>query len=217
MTSELDTLLDPLETGPRRPQGGPDSWLRDWCWTKRESRCLMPIQQHEAKMSDSLFFLGCRSLGALKAAHQAIQNYEQSVAESGKTVGTSLIKYSTELAEPDEAPSKSGSSDTIYRAFTWAPLGNSYSKMFQIWSALKPEEYLSVDKLASRLGLSVGQVQARFSKLSARIRRVASDEELAPHPRTALGIMVDIAYSPQGTSHRLTNDGRAAVQRYLKQ
>jgi hypothetical protein len=74
---------------------------------------------------------------------------------------------------------------------------------------------LPLEALAGQLKLYISQVQARFSKLSARLKRVATPAELADHRKTALGLLVETAYAAETTSHRLTPAGRAAVRRYL--
>lgn len=156
-------------------------------------------------MANVRFFLGCSSIGALEAASRAAEEYEQGQAGLNQILAEPL---EPEAAEPD-------GTDTIYRALTWGPLGLSYTALLTAWYDTPPNAYLPLDALAERLKLSIAQVQARFSKLSARLRRVATADELVDHPKTALGLLVEVAYSADTTSYRLTPAGRAAVRQYL--
>ncbi len=87
--------------------------------------------------------------------------------------------------------------------------------MLSAWFDTPSNAYLPLDALADKLKLSVAQVQARFSKLSGRLKRVATEAELVDHRKTPLGLLVDVAYAADTTSYRLTPAGRAAVRQYL--
>jgi hypothetical protein len=155
-------------------------------------------------VTDVLYFLGCRSIGALEAAGRAAEEFERQT----NTQQIPTEPLDTEAAEPD-------GTDTIYRALTWGPLGVSYTAMLSAWYDTPRNAYLPLDALAAQLKLSVAQVQARFSKLSGRLKRVATAAELVDHRKTALGLLVEIAYAADTTSHRLTPAGRAATRQYL--
>jgi hypothetical protein len=155
-------------------------------------------------VTDALYFLGCRSIGALEAAGRAAEEFERQ-ASVQPAPG---VLPGAEEDEPD-------GTDTVFRALTWGPLNASYERMFAAWYDTPPNAYLPLEALAGQLKLYVSQVQARFSKLSARLKRVATPAELADHRKTALGLLVETAYAAETTSHRLTPAGRAAVRRYL--
>ena len=151
------------------------------------------------------YLLACNSIGALQAAAAAAERYEQKAKEAQE-----------DFAEPAPSVDGAGEVDTIYKALTWGPLGQSYNAMFETWLAQPEQAFLSIERLAEEVELSVSQVQARFSKLSGRLRRVASAEELEKSPKTALGLLVDAAFDAAGSpSHRLTPAGRVAVRRYV--
>lgn len=172
------------------------------------------------------FLVSCSSLGALEAATRAIDAYESfhqvpaltaemSIDEIPDYLGNEKADVDDHGADdvPDPEPDLA---DTIFRALTWGPLGQSYSNVFTEFLKTRPDNgYLSVPKLAAHLNLSVGQMQARFSKLSGRLGRVATAEQRAAHAKTALTMMFDIAYTATNTEYRLTKAGRQAVGRYL--
>jgi hypothetical protein len=166
-----------------------------------------------------LFFVSCSSIGALEAATRAIEVYEgaQMPLVTDETDVQSLPdNEETEVDDTDIPDEEPDLADTIFRALTWGPLGKSYCDAFMEFLKLElGGGYLPVPTLAARLNLSIGQVQARFSKLSARLGRVATASQRAAHSKTALTMMFDIAYTAANTEYRLTAAGRQAVVRYL--
>ena len=169
-----------------------------------------------------LFLVSCSSIGALEAATRAIDAYEGGLAplmtdeteiESLPDIGPVEVDDTGK----DDVPDAEGDlEDTIFRALAWAPLGKSYSDAFtQLLAPRQGDGYLPVPTLAAKLNLSVGQVQARLSKLSARLGRVATDSQRAANPKTALTMMFDIAHTATNTEYRLTAAGRKAVVRYM--
>jgi len=150
------------------------------------------------------YVLECTSAGALAAAALAADEYDL----EAETRQIAAEQAGNDRDDPPEA-------GTIYKALTWGPLDSSYSAMLQAWLDAPASSFLLLDALAAKLNLSVGQVQARFSKLSARLKRVATPAELAGHKKSALGLLVETAYAGETTSHKLTPAGRVAVRRYL--
>lgn len=155
-------------------------------------------------MDNVLLLLSCPSIGSLEAARRAAAEFERQA---------SMPQVPPEPPET-EAEEPAGT-DTVFRALTWGPLDASYTRMLTAWCDTPANAYLPLEALAKQLGLTVAQVQARFSKLSARLKRVATQAELADHRKTALGLLVETAYAADTTSHRLTPAGRAAARRYL--
>jgi hypothetical protein len=124
---------------------------------------------------------------------------------------------------PDEAPTISAFPDgataelaqRIYKGLTWRPLGLRYQQMFQVWLDAPSGEAVKIEDLATRLNTSVEHLRANLSKLSARMKRIATTEEIA-NVRTPFQLLADIEYDARNSSqHRLTAAGKEAARKYL--
>jgi hypothetical protein len=75
---------------------------------------------------------------------------------------------------------------------------------------------VKLEDLASRVGASSDKVTAHLSKLSARMKRIASPAELKAFSKAFL-LLADIEPTPDGSKqYRLTPAGRVAVCQWLK-
>ena len=119
-------------------------------------------------------------------------------------------------AVPGASSAANGLADRIFKGLTFAHLPRPYREILAAWLGLPAGEFLPVTKLAGRIGVSRDQARAMISKLSARMKRTAKPADLEDK-RTALQLLVDLAYDEENSSsHRLTQAGRQAVERYLQ-
>lgn len=108
----------------------------------------------------------------------------------------------------------SGSAERIFQGLGWARLGPGYEKILRTWLDAGAA-YTKVDDLAEAVAVSLVQIRSMISKLSGRMKRIATDDEIK-NLRTPMLLLVDVHYDEKGSSrHRLTAAGREAVKRYL--
>lgn len=126
---------------------------------------------------------------------------------------TAVVAPTPQVPDVEANKEDAAVSARIYSGLTWRPLGTAYERLLDCW--LDAPDFLGVELLASKVGVSIEQIRAMISKLSGRMKRFASPVE-RERLRTALMILVDIEYDVRGSSqHRLTPAGRLAVRRYL--
>ncbi|NBB42440.1 hypothetical protein [Sphingobium yanoikuyae] len=105
--------------------------------------------------------------------------------------------------------------DRIITALKAAPLPTIYGEYLRV--LLDADDYLDIRAIATKLNISPTQIGAMASKLSARLKKVATATELRDL-KTPLNMLVSIRYD-QGSkeaSHQLTDPaGRTAAQRFL--
>jgi hypothetical protein len=104
----------------------------------------------------------------------------------------------------------------ILKGLTWGPLGPRYNAILGAWFEAAPGQAVRIDELAKTLHATSHELRANLSKLSARMKRIATPEEAASL-RTPFLLLADIEYDEKNSSrHRLTPAGREAVRQYLK-
>lgn len=149
---------------------------------------------------------GLTSPEEVAVAWQAVQQHRQAQAKSPAQVSNSP---SGELDGPTTALAS-----RIYRGFTWRKLGPAYADIFrELLEAPKGQE-VKIEDLATKLGVTVNVVKARLSKVSGRMKRIATPEEIA-RETTPFKLFADIGYDGKSSQYRLTPAGREAAKRYL--
>jgi hypothetical protein len=107
------------------------------------------------------------------------------------------------------------SSERIFRGLCLAPLGPPYRRIFEEWLKTPESEVVGLEELAARTGASIEEVRARTSKLSGRMRKIATPEEIATL-RTPFLLLADLTYDEKNYArYALTRAGRQAVRRFL--
>ena len=104
----------------------------------------------------------------------------------------------------------------ILSALKTSKLPQVYDEYFTV--LYKTSDYRDIRSIAADLNAKPAQIGAMASKLSARLKKVATSTELRDLA-TPLHLLVSIRYAPgtKEASHKLTDPaGRAAVARYLK-
>jgi hypothetical protein len=105
----------------------------------------------------------------------------------------------------------------ILRGLRIVPLSAPYTRILRAWyEGGRPEDgYLHIRDLARVAGISSDQARAMISKLSSRMRRIATPADLQAL-KTPLRLLVEVDYDESNSSlHRLTRAGRLAVAEYL--
>jgi hypothetical protein len=103
----------------------------------------------------------------------------------------------------------------IYKGLTMAPLGPRYKAMMDVWLAAPAGHAVTVVDLAKKVGCSDIEMRASLSKLSARMKRIATPQEAASL-RTPFMLLAEIEYDETNSSrHTLTPAGREAARKYL--
>jgi hypothetical protein len=155
-------------------------------------------------MTCSFSITGLASPEEVAVAWQAVERYRQSNAAlaGAPSPVQSLDATTAALAQ------------RILKGLRLGPLGPHYDAMFKEWLA-EADRPLPIDDLARRVGATRNEVRARLSKLSGRMKRIATPEEIATLSTPFL-VLADIEYDQSNSSsHRLTAAGREAVRRYL--
>ena len=105
--------------------------------------------------------------------------------------------------------------ERIFQGLTWAPLGADYDSILQGLLNAPSGQFVTLAQLLTATGSTRQQFQARLSKLSGRMTRIATPEESATM-KTAFLLLAEIKRVGNNSKHyRLTAAGREAVARYL--
>ena len=140
-----------------------------------------------------------------------------SLAEAGHLL-EAQSRYRATMGESPASsmPSHDDSADRITAALGSAPLPQVYGDYLRV--LFDAPNYLDIRAIAAKLNISPTQIGAMASKLSARLKKVASANELRDL-KTPLNLLVTIRYdqATKEASHKLTDPaGRDAVTRYLE-
>lgn len=140
-------------------------------------------------------------------AWQAVAQHRQAQTKSPMDIQNSAT------GEFDGATA--GLAQRIYKGLTLAPLGPQYQQMLQEWLDAPKGELVKIEDLAEKLDAPIEVLRARVSKLSARMKRIATPEEIET-VRTPFMLLSDLKYDERKFArYRLTPAGREAVHRYL--
>lgn len=158
-------------------------------------------------MNASFSINGLLSPAEVAVAWQAVTQYRQgqpkSAAEGNRP----------ETGEIDEATAVLA--QRIHRGLTLAPLGTRYQQMFQVWFDAPEGEAVKIEDLSAKVGASIEELRASTSKLSARMHKIATPEEMATL-RTPFLLLADLKYDENRMArYTLTPAGREAVRRFL--
>lgn len=149
---------------------------------------------------------GLQTPAEVAVAWGAVEQHRQAQTRpstEGPIIPAHLDRATAELAQ------------RIYKGLTWRPLGPRYREMFEAWLTAPSGEAVKIEDLATRLNTSVEHLRANLSKLSARMKRIATAEEIA-NVRTPFQLLADIEYDARNSSqHRLTEAGKEATRKYL--
>lgn len=155
-------------------------------------------------MEPSFSITGLRSPEEVAVAWKAVENYRHAKAAPAGPPST--------LQNLD--PATAALAQRILKGLRLGRLGPKYDAMLKAWLA-QPDRPLPIDALAKKTGATIQEMRARLSKLSGRMRRIATPEETATLSTPFL-LLADIEYDERNSSsHRLTAAGRAAVGLYL--
>jgi hypothetical protein len=104
----------------------------------------------------------------------------------------------------------------IYRGLTLpVRLEGRYLQIFGEWLAAPPGAPVKIEDLAKKVGATIEELRANTSKLSARMRKVATPEEVA-NLRSPFLLLADLTYDERRMARfALTSAGRDAVRKVL--
>jgi hypothetical protein len=158
----------------------------------------------EAILNMSFSIEGLISPEEVAVAWQAVQQHRQakSPAQVSNSPSGELHGPTAELAS------------RIYKGLTWRPLGPTYAEIFRELLDAPNGQEVKMEDLVTKLRATGDEVKARLSKLSGRMKRIATPEEIA-RVRTPFMLFADIEYDGKSSQYRLTPAGREAAKRYL--
>jgi hypothetical protein len=142
------------------------------------------------------------------AAGHALEQHRQGQAKSPAQTGNAP----SPAGEIDEATAELAG--RIYKGFTWHQLGPHYAAIFETLLDAPEDQAIKLESLATQLKSTVDEVKARLSKLSGRMKRIATPQEIA-RVKTPFTLFADIEYDGTSTQYRLTQAGHEAAKRYL--
>lgn len=152
---------------------------------------------------------GLRNVQEVAAAEQAVRTFrEHQVTEPAKVDITATEALPTGLADRIQR---------IHRGLTRpGPLPAIYGAELRVLYEAGTEA-INLEAIASKVGVSASEVTAHLSKMSARMKRIATPAELEALPKAFL-LLGDIEPTDDGSSkkYRLTLAGREAVRRLLR-
>jgi hypothetical protein len=151
---------------------------------------------------------GLQSPVEVAVAWQAVEQYRQS---QGKPSTKNSGSVSQQIDQATVAVAQ-----RILNGLTYGPLGPRYRATLSEWLDAPKGEAVPIEELGKRIAANKFELRAILSKLSARMKRIATPEENASL-RTPFLLLADIEYDERNSSrHRLTAAGREAVRLYLK-
>lgn len=149
---------------------------------------------------------GLTSPEEVAVASRAVEHYRQ-------TQTNSPAQYDNSSASELDAAT-GALADRIRRGFTWRALGPPYEAIFRELLDAPVGQAVKIEDLAKKLGASFDEIKARLAKLSGRMKRIATAEEIA-RLRTPFMLFAQIESEGGATQYRLTQAGREAAKRYL--
>lgn len=148
-------------------------------------------------------FVGVRSIAEANAALVAVERFRE--AQAG-----------TQIEDP-HAPSAldGGRVLRILNALSWRKLPSDYGRLFRVLLDAPEGQPVKIDALAEAISASsVGRVDTMTQKLTGRIKKFATAEELAS-VRRPFNLIITATYEKDAPAFQLTDEGREAVQRFL--
>jgi hypothetical protein len=153
-------------------------------------------------MTDSIF-IGVRNLAEANAALLAVEQLRRS-------------QPATHVENPP-APSAldCGTAQRIFNALAWRKLPADYRRFFRVLLDAPEGEPVKVEAVAKKIGASsVGRVEAMTAKLTGRMKRFATPEEISNVPKP-FNLLIASYNDQESHEYQLTAEGREAVLRYL--
>lgn len=146
---------------------------------------------------------GLQSPNEVLVAWQAVEQYRQSGSKPETSSAQQVDQATAAVAQ------------RVLKGLNLGPLGPRYQKILETWFNAAPNQAVTVEDLQAAVGASNVEIRANLSKLSARMKRIATVEEAASL-RTPFLLLAEIQYDERNSSrHRLTTAGREAVRQYL--
>jgi hypothetical protein len=103
----------------------------------------------------------------------------------------------------------------IYKGLTSAPWGPRYDQILQELLDAPEGEVVKIEDLEKKLGATIRELRASVSKVSGRMKNIATPEEIE-NLRTPFLLIADLKYDEKHFArYQLTAAGREAVRRYL--
>jgi hypothetical protein len=161
----------------------------------------------EENMTTSFSIGGLQSPTEVAVAWEAVERYRQS--------RNTLLTENSVDATPQVDGRTAEVAQRIYKGLTWRPLDDRYRAILKILLNASPTVATTIGQLATTAGATRNELRANLSKLSARMKRIANQEESAAL-RTPFLLLAEIEYDEKNSSrYRLTPAGREAVRTYL--
>jgi hypothetical protein len=150
--------------------------------------------------------MGFNTVEEMAVASRAVENDRQAQAKSPIQVNNTLA------SELDAATG--ALADRILSGWRWRPLGAPYEALMAGLLDAPVGQAVKIEELAKKVGASFDEIKARLAKLSGRMKRIATPEEMS-RLRTPFMLFAGIESEGGSTQYRLTPAGREAAKRYL--
>jgi hypothetical protein len=154
---------------------------------------------------------GLQNPAEVAAAWQAVLHHRHSTAEASQAPSENRHSHAGEL---DAATA--GLAERIHRGLTLpVRLEGRYALIFRELLDAPQGAEVRIEDLSKKIKATTEELRANTSKLSARMRRIATPEELATH-RTPFLLLADLTYNEKKMArYTLTPAGRDALRRFL--
>ena len=154
---------------------------------------------------------GLQSPTEVAVAWEAVQHHRHAATQAPEAPPENRNSNTSEL---DGATT--GLAERIHRGLTLPMrLEGRYLQIFREWLNAPQGETVKIEDLSKKIGASIEELRASTSKLSARMRRIATPEEIASL-RTPFLMLADLTYNDKKMArYSLTPAGRDAVRRFL--
>ena len=154
---------------------------------------------------------GLQNPAEVAAAWEAVLLYRHAATKAPEAPPQNRNSLTNEL---DVATA--GLAERIYRGLTLpVRLDGRYLLIFREWLDSPAGGEVKLEELSKKIGATTEELRANISKLSARMRRIATPEEVATL-RTPFQKLADLTYNENKMArYTLTPAGRDAVRRFL--
>lgn len=154
---------------------------------------------------------GLKNPAEVAAAWEAVQLFRNAATKAPEAPPQNRNSLTCELNA-----ATAGLAERIYRGLTLpVRLDGRYLQIFREWLDSSPGGEVKLEELSKKVGATTEELRANISKLSARMRRIATPEEIATH-RTPFLLLADLTYNENKMArYTLTPAGRDAVHRFL--
>ena len=162
-------------------------------------------------MNVSFSIDGLQSPIEVEVAWQAVLHHRQVAAKGPETPLENRNSHARELDV-----TTAGVAERIHLGLTLpVRLGGRYLQIFREWLDAPEGEEVRIEDLSKKIGASIQELRASTAKLSARMKRIATPEEIATL-RTPFLMLADLTYNEkQLARYTLTPAGRNAVRKFL--